>query len=239
MRKQDPRFDLSLYSVAETARLVRVPNRTLWNWVRGYSYPSGGKLVRAKPVIHPTALSPTVSLSFINLVESAALAGFRAAGVPMQRVRQALKFAIKRMTIDHPLASRQILTDGADLLWEFEHKYPSDEPSLVLLNREGQLVFPALVRQYLSQIEWNPSDRFAARWWLKPNRAKARVVIIDPRRAFGSPVIAGTGIRTSDIFERFSAGEPIAELAEDYGLEFEKIEEAVRTEAWLLEPVAA
>lgn len=61
----------------------------------------------------------------------------------------------------------------------------------------------------------------------------------DPRRAFGSPVIAGTGIRTEDVFLRFSAGEPLAELADDYRLTFEQAEEAVRAEARFLEPQAA
>ena len=59
---------------------------------------------------------------------------------------------------------------------------------------------------------------------------------MDPRRAFGAPVIAGTGIRTEDVFSRFSAGEPLEDLAEDYGLTFAKIEAAVRLEVRLLEP---
>lgn len=63
--------------------------------------------------------------------------------------------------------------------------------------------------------------------------------MVDSRRAFGSPVIAGTGIRTEDLFLGFSAGEPLSELAEDYGLSFEQAEAAVRAEARSLKPLAA
>ena len=68
---------------------------------------------------------------------------------------------------------------------------------------------------------------------------KRAFVVVDPRRAFGSPVIAGTGIRTEDVFLRFSAGEPLSELAEDYGLTRDQTEAAIRIEAQFLEPLAA
>jgi uncharacterized protein (DUF433 family) len=52
-------------------------------------------------------------------------------------------------------------------------------------------------------------------------------------------VLAGTGIRTEDVFLRFSAGESLRDLARDYGLTLEQIEAAIRAEARFLEPAAA
>ena len=63
-------------------------------------------------------------------------------------------------------------------------------------------------------------------------------MVVDPRRAFGSPMIAGTGIRTEDVFLRFSAGEPLSELADDYGSTRDQAEAAIRAEAQFLEPLA-
>ena len=57
-----------------------------------------------------------------------------------------------------------------------------------------------------------------------------RLVVIDPRVGFGRPVLAGTGITTLTIAERFDAGESIEELAADYGRSREEIEEAIRCE---------
>ena len=232
----DPRFDLPLYNVSEAARLARVPTNTLRNWLHGYGYPSAGRMVATRPVVHPTVSQPT-ALSFINLMETVALAGFRETGVSMQRVRRALEYVGKQMREKHPLANERVLTDGVDLFWEFQTREPTDV-HLVNISRGGQKAFPEAVKRYLREVEWG-KDRFATRWWPGAVRAGRGPVVVDPRRAFGSPVVARTGIRTADIFQRFAAGEPLSEIAEDYGLSGGKVEAAIRAEARFLEPVAA
>jgi uncharacterized protein (DUF433 family) len=54
--------------------------------------------------------------------------------------------------------------------------------------------------------------------------------VIDPRISFGRPVLAGTGIPTAVIAERYKAGESMDDLADDYGCQRFEIEEAVRCE---------
>jgi uncharacterized protein (DUF433 family) len=235
--KPDPRFDLGLYSIPEAARLARVPSRTLWNWVHGYRYPSGGRRVRAKPVLEPTPADQTGSLSFTNLTEVLALSGFRQLGVSMQKVRRALEYVKQEMKVEHPLATQRILSDGVELFWEYQER-ARDEIHLVNIVRGGQKVFSETVMRYLHEIEWGRDD-FATRWWPGSGQAKDGPVVVDPRRAFGSPVLVGTGIRTEDVFLRFSAGEPITEIASDYGLTFEQTEAALRAEARFLEAQAA
>jgi len=225
------------YSVPEAARLARVPSRTLWNWVHGYRYFRAGRLARAKPVLAPTARNGAVTLSFVNLTEVLAPSGFRESGVSMQKIRRALDYVGREMQAEHPLATQRILSDGVELFWEYQEKHRGE---IVLVNivRGGQRVFPEAVMRYLREIEWG-RDSIASRWWPGAREAGMGPIVVDPRRAFGSPVIAGTGIRTEDVFLRFSAGEPFSELAEDYGLTFEQVEAAVRAEARFLEPLAA
>jgi uncharacterized protein (DUF433 family) len=55
-------------------------------------------------------------------------------------------------------------------------------------------------------------------------------VVIDPRVSFGRPVLAGTGIPTAVLAERYKAGEPIAALAADYHCDTAMIDEAIRCE---------
>lgn len=239
IKRADPRLDLALYPVPEAARLARLPVRTLWNWVRGDGYRAGGRAARAHPVIRPTAKSPDgFALSFINLMETVALAGFRESGVSMQRVRKALQYAARHMQMEHPLVHERILSDGVDLFWQYQQREPQGEVHLVNISRGGQKAFPESVMRYLREMEWGP-DFLVSRWWPGSRRAGAGAVVVDPARAFGAPVIAKTGIRTRDVFQRFSAGEPIEELAIDYGLSVAQIEAAIRTEARLLEPLAA
>lgn len=103
-----------------------------------------------------------------------------------------------------------------------------------MLLTSGQKVFPEAVMRYLREMEWG-SDQLAARWW--PGAAPGRgYVVVDPHRAFGAPVLARTGIRTEDVFSRFSAGEPLSEVAKDYNLSTEQAEAAIRAEVRFLEP---
>jgi uncharacterized protein (DUF433 family) len=62
-------------------------------------------------------------------------------------------------------------------------------------------------------------------------------VVIDPQVQFGRPVLAGTGIPTFVIAERYEAGESISDLARDYDRPEKEIEEAIRCELPL--PTAA
>jgi uncharacterized protein (DUF433 family) len=195
--------------------------------------------MQASPVVTPTVAGEAeTSLSFVNLVEAVALAGFREAGVSMQKVRRALEYASLSLGLTHLLANERLLTDGIDLFWEYQDRRPDEELHLVNMSRGGQKAFPPTVMQYLREMEWG-EDRFASRWWPGAATAGEGVVVLDPRRAFGTPIIAATGVRTEDVFDRFSAGESLEELADDYGLTFGQIEAAIRTEVRIREPVAA
>lgn len=233
--KGDVRFDAGLYALPEAARLLRLPRQTLRNWVVGYDYTRKHGAARAGPVIQPPR--DDLALSFVNLIEGLTLSGFRRAGVPMQRVRRALAYAVRLADTEHLLASERLLSDGLDLFWEFQEQEVEGR-HLVNISAGGQKAFPEAVMRYLHEVEWG-SDRFAVRWWPQSQQIREGGVVIDPRRAFGAPVLAGTGIRVEDVFGRFSAGESMAELASDFGLRLDQVESAIRLEASLLEPAAA
>ena len=52
-------------------------------------------------------------------------------------------------------------------------------------------------------------------------------VVIDPAVQFGRPMIAGHGISTAAIVARIDAGEQPAEIAADYGMCPDDVEQAV------------
>ncbi len=57
--------------------------------------------------------------------------------------------------------------------------------------------------------------------------APDRPIAIDAHVAFGRPVVRSSGISTRAIAERIDAGESVAELADDYGMQETEIREAV------------
>lgn len=86
--------------------------------------------------------------------------------------------------------------------------------------------------QYMERIDWakdgTPAKFFPFTRKRLPNEPKT--IVIDPKLSFGRPVLAGTGIATVVVAERFKAGESIRNLAKDYGRSNLEIEEAIRWE---------
>jgi len=61
-------------------------------------------------------------------------------------------------------------------------------------------------------------------------------IVIDPRRAFGRPVIVGTAVPAADVRSRFDAGDSVEELARDFDVEPQLIEDACVRRHRLPEP---
>lgn len=144
--------------------------------------------------------------------------------VPLQRVRQAVVFLQRRLDVPNPLASQQLLTDGRDLLVEAYDQFLN-------VSRGGQLELRTLVQAYLDRVEHDsrgPTRLFP--FSRKQVLEDPRSIEIDPRVQFGRPCLAGTGIPTAEIADRWRAGESIDSLAEDFSRPREQVEEAIRYE---------
>lgn len=110
---------------------------------------------RAAPVI--TAVRPRhpngLAVPFIGLAEAYALAAFRSAGVPMQRIRPAIDALARELGLAHALASRQLYTDGAEVLYDYAQHAggtPEGESARELVVvRNNQRVFTEVVELYL------------------------------------------------------------------------------------------
>jgi uncharacterized protein (DUF433 family) len=103
---------------------------------------------------------------------------------------------------------------------------------LLNVSQSGQLARREIVEAYLRRIEWDEAGVAARLYPFTRKRApdEPKVIVIDPRISFGRPVLAGTGISTAVIAERYKAGESIDQLADDYGRARLEIEEAIRCE---------
>ncbi len=198
--------------MAEAAQYLLLPPATLRDWVAGRDH-----------VIRPARIGGTL-LSFWNLVEAYVLSSLRRRhGVPLQRVRKALRYVERELDLARPLIEQDFLTDGINL---FVEKYGK----LINASKQGQTEMRELLEASLERVDRDPKG-LAARlfpWSREPD--EPRGVEIDPRRAFGKLVLTGTGVPTAIIAERMRAGESIHHLARDYRLPSEKIETAVRWE---------
>jgi uncharacterized protein (DUF433 family) len=222
--------ELPAYGIAEAAHYLLVPRATLRSWVAGMSYGSGSERKLFKAVIQPAAKSP-VALSFINLIEAHVLAAIRRKHrVDMPAVRRAIDFLKNRLGSAHPLADHKFETNGVDL---FISRYGE----FISVSQGGQLAVRQLLKAHLRRIDRDEKG-FPLRLYPFTRMGdvdQPKNIVIDPFVSFGRAVISGTGVSTELVAERFKAGESADELANDYGCDREKIEEAIRCELNLAE----
>lgn len=80
-----------LYTLREAAVVVDVHPSTLHRWARGYVFKGvDGEQHQSEALITTTGVGRGPVVPFVGLAEAYVLAAFRAAGVPMQRIRPAL-----------------------------------------------------------------------------------------------------------------------------------------------------
>lgn len=233
MTSNDPiRFTVPLYTVADAARIVGVPASTLASWAQGYvrTFPNRPNVAGTPIITHlPPEGQHWPTIPFVGLAEALVLAAVRKSGVPMQRVRPALRQLQTDIGLEHALASRELYTDGAELLFDYgEHHPGSDEARLVrnlVVVRNGQRVFVEVVEAYLSRIEY-AADGYAA--LIRVPAYQHAQVVADPTRAFGVPIFERGGVRVDDVLERFWAGDPLDELSAEFGVPADQLEDVVR-----------
>ena len=151
--------------------------------------------------------------SAIGFAEAYVLSVFRE-GVPLQRVRASLA-ALTTELGPHALASADLRTDGAEVLWNTaQHEGEEQDVIRLLVPRSGQYVFTDVVQAYLRDITF--TDSFAAS--IHPHRYGELAVVTDPRRASGQPVFERAGVSVADVLARVRAGEDVEVTARDYNL---------------------
>jgi uncharacterized protein (DUF433 family) len=218
---RDPR-DVPAYGLTEAARYVRLAPATLRSWVRGRSYETTRGTEFFEPLI-ALPVGDSSNLSFWNLVEAHVLRALRTDhGVSIKAVREALDYSERKLSIERLLLHDDLSTSAGEI---FLDRYGE----LINLSRSGQFAMRAVLADHLRRIEWDtrglPIKLFP---FLRVESAsRESAILIDPRVSFGRPVIAESGVSTAAIAGRVDAGEDPEEIAEDYGLSNEQVQEAL------------
>lgn len=223
--KSNGRFDIPLYTVAEAARFLGVPPTSFGNWARGYRVTfRSRKPVVGRPIVTSfEAARHYPSIPFVGLAEGFVVLAFRKAGVSLQHIRKAVAVLEREVGIEHALASQRLFTDGASVLYD----YAEDEHDEELLTHvvTQQRVLADVIREYLRLITYG-SDGWPEK--LVSPATSRPVVVADPERSFGQPIFIRGGVRVEDVFDRWRAGESLAEVAEDFGVPPEDVEDILR-----------
>lgn len=209
-----------LYTVGEAARLLRVPPRTLMNWLDGYER----RGTRYPPVVRTEPTGSEI-LTWAEFVESALLAEYRRnREVPLQHIRPVVDALREKYGVPYPLAHFKPYVADRELVIEVQEAERVPRSVQLVVHRKEQLVLNAPAESFFAKVGW---DDDVARY-LYP-AGKGSLVRIDPAHNFGLPEVQG--FRTEVLFELFEAGDSIEMIADGYDLTTDEVQEAIRFES--------
>jgi len=209
--------DMPAYTLAEAAGLVGVPRSTLQKWTRGRSFSrKNGGTGTTSPIIKTSSAN---FLSFTNIVEAHVLAGLRGDRIGLDKIRSAVSCVERKFGVRHPLAREEFKTDGVNLFVERLGK-------LLNASHDGQVAMREVLDRHLRRVEFDEGRAVRLYPLFRPEAPRA--IVIDHRRAFGRPTLVNTSIPLVDILARFDCGDSLEELAADYQISSQAVQEALR-----------
>jgi len=220
LAKGDPLL-AGFFTLRETARLLQIENTTrIRGWLTGWNNSNAG------PVIDRDFEGRVVS--FLDLMEIRFVDHFRKQRVPMPTIRRAAAQLRKEWRTKHPLAyanSGKYLTDRRRIFAKAA-EYEGDERTWDLATNQYEM-WAAIEALVAKCVEFDAATHIALAW--KPMGSEFPNVVIDPRFAFGQPVVGdGRPTPTVALFKQWKAeGGNVERVAKWFRVEPANVEEAV------------
>lgn len=218
LRSYDAR-EMPRYTVAQVARYLRVPERTVRAWFYGTSYGRRPHLRRFNPILNPAGKD---LLSFYDAASAHVLLAFKAKKIPTTDIRAIVQTLQCRLPDNlYPLLGVAFYRFGRSVIVK-------EAGERLNLSRGGQLGFRHVVDKFLRRLETDDA-RMPVRFFpiINVNKRARAFIVIDPNLSGGRPVMKGTGVAAEVIAERRNSGESVASLSRDYRLSRRAIQEAV------------
>jgi uncharacterized protein (DUF433 family) len=222
-------LNTGIYTIPEAARFTRVSAGRIRRWLRGYNFYSKDR-PHHSPAIWPGQLQPinnNWALGFLDLIEIKCVDSFLKSGIGWATLRKAHAIGVKTFGQSHPFCTNNFVTDGRDIFAEINEG--KGEKCLVEIIK-SQKVFKSILTPFFKELEFEGSD-VLARW--RPMTTQ-RLVVLDPTRSFGHPIIAERGVPTECLARAAEQGS-VKEAAQWYELAENEVRDAIEYEQKLAE----
>ncbi|CAN5131073.1 DUF433 domain-containing protein [soil metagenome] len=224
MHDREPALlNTGLYTVPEAARLTRVSIGKIRRWLKGYNFRSGER-IRHSDAVWQGELKPIenkLALSFRDLLELRFVDAFIRAGVSWRTMRRTHAKAQEELRTTHPFCSNRIFTDGRTILLR-QGEEDGDQPLVDLVTNQRE--FSRIVGPFRKELEFSGNDII---WY---PLGKERQIVIDPRRNFGQPTTARSGVPSQVLARSVRANESAETVAAWYEVQTDEVRDAVEFE---------
>lgn len=208
-------FVAGAYPISMVAALTGLDASGLRRWIGGGAH--------SEPVVQPSygqRQNGRWLVSFLDLVELKIVGELRRHGVSLSQIRQAHSKGRELLAVQHPLASREVRTDGTRVF--IHHR-----ETLMDLGSK-QYVLEKVVAPFLVELDYDETSNLACRWRV------ATGIVLDPTRSLGHPTLEDCHIMTAVLHESYLAwGESEIDVAEAFNISPAQVLRAVKFEQGL------
>lgn len=207
---------LPTYTIPEAAAFLAIPRRTLASWYEGDD-----------PILKASArYGLTHLLSYRDLEEAYRIYLLRERfHFSFQFLRRSMRNARKMFRSQHPLQRADAIKECLqDLVYDKPARGAQPRTVTSLGKKPGQEVIQEVANLFAERIE---SGKFIFPWRFASTDHRSRPVSMNPRIMSGRLVVAGTRIPVNVLWERKRAGAQVDEIAADYGLDRNIVEQAL------------
>jgi uncharacterized protein (DUF433 family) len=197
-----------MYTEANAARLLGVPQATLHYWLEGKAtgqtiYPP---IIRREP-------TGAREVTWGEFVEAGLLREYRRThGIRMEKLRRFVDLLRDGFGVPYPLADRRPYVFGRELVQDAQTAAELDAEECLVAVANDQLLLTAPAENFVRRVEWEGDE--VAYWRPDPNDDSP--ISINPQIRFGQPAVKGIG--THSIWELVESGEEASAVADIYGL---------------------
>jgi uncharacterized protein (DUF433 family) len=136
-------------------------------------------------------------------------------------MRRAHVRAQNELQTTHPFCSNRISTDGKNIFLK-QAEEDSDQALLNLVTQQRE--FSRIVQDFLKELQFSGNDIV---WW---PLGKEKQIVIDPRRNFGQPTVAKSGVPAITLARSVRANSSVDVVARWYEVQREEVRDAVEFE---------
>jgi hypothetical protein len=144
-------LDREMFTEAEAARLLRVPQRTLNYWLEGGQY--RGRTYR--PVIRVDPRGGHAAVTWAEFVEAGLLREYRQTHhIPMAELRGFIDQVRREYGVPYPLADQRPYASGRELLAEAQDATGLDVGLCLVATVRGQYVLTPAADAFYKRVTW-------------------------------------------------------------------------------------
>ena len=213
------------YTPREAARLLHLPSaRVIRSWLGGHTHSDAGPIIKRQY----DPIEDVHEVGFLDLMEIRFVHHFRQQKISLQSLRRAAANARKELQQEHPFATSNVkfMSDRKDI---FLHTAKETGDNFLLNLMTNQIEIYEAIEQILAKgVTFDPKSAIARRF---VPVSECSNVIVDPRIAFGQPVIAPRFVPTATLFALWKAEDGNYKIVADwFHISRDQAEEAVEFE---------